>query len=470
MSSDIETEICIIGAGPAGAALATRLAQFGRDVCLVERQAVPRPHIGESLPASVWPILNLLGVAPEVEAAGFLCATGSVLHWGGQFERRGPTAGQPGLLVDRGQFDSILLDAAQREGAQVLTQTRAYRPDHSADGWCIPLRSEQGPRQLRANVLIDAAGRQAGFGRRYRQCAPPLLALYAYWQAPPGFGAQARVEAGEAHWVWAALLPNGLVNAMVFVDPARCTGLTPADRRDLYLNLLAQSPLLSPCLEQRRMGPVRQADATSQIEMTPPTADFLRVGEASFCVDPLSSQGVQLAMGQALQAAAVVNTVLTRPDHAAQALDFYADRQQERVQVHAQLAAEYYARQLQISSDPFWQNRSQAPEWLQTGAIELETAPVPTQAKLILSTKAHLHEAGVQTETLIEPGQVLSHPNLPRPVANLDGIALPPLIASCQNPTGADDLRGRFRKTLPPDLAERVVHWLWTYRILVVAD
>ena len=461
MADEIDTEICVIGGGPAGATTALRLAQLGRNVCLLDRATFPRPHVGESLPSSIWPILQTLRLSDQIAGAGFLRSTGSILHWGGVFERRGPAVGAPGLLVDRGRFDALLLDAARRAGVRVLSPARAYRPVRGAAGWDIPIRSPHGQGRIRARVLVDAAGRQAGLGRRFRATAPPLLALYAYWNAPPGFGAQTRIEAGAAQWYWGAMLPDGSVNAMVFVDPAICTGLSPADRRDLYLNLLAQSTLLSPSLEQRRIGPARRADASARVEITPPARDLLRVGEASFSVDPLSSQGVQMAMAQAVQAAVVINTVLSRPDNADLALSFYQDRQAERVQAHTDLAAEFYARQSEVHPTSFWCNRAGPRDELPL------IAPNPPQDRpLRLSSEAKLTTAGIQTATHIEPATVLHHPGLSRPVANLEGTALAPLIGGLNTPATAAQIVSRWSGVTDAARAWRILGWLWQNRVV----
>ncbi|SDX90062.1 Dehydrogenase (flavoprotein) [Ruegeria halocynthiae] len=465
----IETEICVIGGGPAGSATALRLAQLGRNVCLVERQQFPRQHVGESLPSSIWPILKLLGIDQPIAQAGFLRSSGSILHWAGAFERRGMDGGHPGLLVDRGQFDAMLLRTAQATGVRVIQPARAYRPTRGRSGWEIPVRTDTEGFQIRAQILVDAAGRQAGLGRRFRPASQPLLALYAYWYVPPGFGPQARIEAGASHWYWGAQLPGGVVNAMVFVDPDACTGLSPAGRRDLYLNLLAQSTLLSPCLEQRRIGQVRRADATSRAETTSPARDLLRVGEASFSVDALSSQGVQLAMGQAIQVAAVVNTVLGTPEHSDLALSFHADRQSERIQAHAVLSADFYARQQAVSPSRFWADRAQPLEWLKQTKSAPNPEILPDGQLLKLSPQATLMMSGVQTASGIEPGLVVTHPNLPRAVANLEGVLLGPLLRRLEDPATVLEIAGCWSDMLEASRAARIIRWLWYNGILIAA-
>ncbi|WP_170476652.1 flavin-dependent monooxygenase QhpG [Ruegeria arenilitoris] len=465
----IETEICVIGGGPAGAVTAMRLAHLGRRVCLVERAGFPRQHVGESLAPSIWPILEMLGLSGRIQQAGFLPANGSVLHWGGTFERRGTGEGQAGLLIDRGRFDSIVLNSAKEAGVRVLQPVRAYRPVRNNQGWNIQLKTDEGPSLIVSNFLVDAAGRQAGLGRSYRSASAPLLCLYAYWRAPTGFGAQARVEAGHSHWYWSALLPDGIVNAMVFVDPVTCTGLSPSDRRDLYLNLLAQSTLLSPCLEHRRIGPVQRSDATSLCEVAPPAPDLLRVGEASLTVDPLSSQGVQLAMGQAVQAATVVNTLLLRPEDTGIALTFYNNRQLERVRAHAGLAADFYARQQRVCDTDFWAKRATACSWVGCHSENFEEAELPRTEHLILSRRTRIEEAGIQTDTFIQPGIVVVHHNLPRPVANIEGIPLAPLLGLLKKPAHAQDILSRWSGVVDAQKAKRILAWLWRNRILVAA-
>src|ERR1700704_4556955 len=105
-STAIEADVCVIGGGPAGAASALRLARLGHRVVLVERAARGRPHVGESLPPTVLPLLAELGVRERVEAAGFLRPRGALVHWGeGEARETFDDAGEAGFQVDRGRFD-----------------------------------------------------------------------------------------------------------------------------------------------------------------------------------------------------------------------------------------------------------------------------------------------------------------------------------------------------------------------------
>jgi len=112
-------------------------------------------------------------------------------------------------------------------------------------------------------------------------------------------------------------LSNGGVTAAAFVDAQHCAGIDAVERARLYQGLIAASPLLADLLAGRQCGKVLACDATpGAVADAAPEPGLLRVGEAAFAIDPLSSQGVAAALRSAVQAAACVRTALRRPDDA----------------------------------------------------------------------------------------------------------------------------------------------------------
>ena len=110
----------MIGGGPGGSACATLLADRGFAVTLLERATFPREHVGESLlPASI-PVLEQIGVMPQIEAAGFVTKRGATLVWGKDpdpwswYFADDPEQRPTSFQVVRSQFDQILLDNAPR--------------------------------------------------------------------------------------------------------------------------------------------------------------------------------------------------------------------------------------------------------------------------------------------------------------------------------------------------------------------
>ena len=119
MNRTIETDVCVIGGGPAGSTIAHQLAVSGHDVVITEALPFPRPHVGATLPGSILPLLDTIGVRERIARAGFLCAAPPLVRW-----PDGETAGDAelwpgGFHVDRAEFDSILLSHASRSRVKV---------------------------------------------------------------------------------------------------------------------------------------------------------------------------------------------------------------------------------------------------------------------------------------------------------------------------------------------------------------
>src|SRR5687768_12343799 len=67
-----ETDVVVIGGGPAGATTSTLIAQQGFKVRLFEREPFPRFHIGESLiPETYW-VLKRLNMLDKMKASHFV--------------------------------------------------------------------------------------------------------------------------------------------------------------------------------------------------------------------------------------------------------------------------------------------------------------------------------------------------------------------------------------------------------------
>jgi flavin-dependent dehydrogenase len=294
----IRAAVCVLGGGPAGSAIALRLAQLGHAAVLVEKSLFPRAHIGESLAPDILAILETLGIRGEVEARGFLRPDAAIVRWCGESAIR-PASGDRGFQVDRASFDLLLLRALERT---------------SDGGWLVHGRNES----IETHYLVDATGRSGRLGGRKQRVAAPTLALYAYWRETVLHGPETRVEAGESEWYWGAPLPDGFFNATVFVNPSRCA----RGHADLYGRLLRRSALLQGCLNGRRITEVKCCDATSYCDEDPVADNLVKAGEASFSIDPLSSQGVRSAMGSALHGALVLNTMIRRPESAPAAAAF----------------------------------------------------------------------------------------------------------------------------------------------------
>lgn len=468
----MKCEVCVIGGGPAGSSLARRLAQIGRQVVLLEKHRFPRPHIGESLPPGILPLLATLGreVLLRVETAGFLRPRRAVILWGEARRPETERAAAPGFQVDRGRFDQILLRAARDAGVRVVQRARAERPRRDAQGgWIVPFRCRGLRLKVQAGLVADASGRRALLGGRKLRFSAPTLALYGYWKKNGLQGPETRVEAGNDEWYWGAPLPDGSFNACVFVDPDRCAAEESLE--PLYRRLLEGSALLRDCLKGRLAGKVAACDATCRYDPDPVGEDWIKLGEACFSIDPLSSQGVQAAVRSGIQAAAVVNTLVRYPDDRQAAMEFYRQRQLETVDHHRRLAAHFYSEMAARRPQPFWQARAQ-------GHLPAEeTIPAAGMRRsfrqhelLRLSERAQIVQMPVLEHDWIVYRPAVQHPSLERPVAFLDEKPLGSLLEGLQQSEAACRILDRWSARIPPRKARQILDWLWEKGVVVGAD
>ncbi|MGH3962526.1 MAG: flavin-dependent monooxygenase QhpG [Pseudonocardiaceae bacterium] len=450
-----EYEVCVVGGGPAGAALATRLARLGHHVAIVEQHRFPRPHVGESLSPAIWPLLESLGVRERVATRGFTQAAEARIRWRGADEERIRVG--DGLTVDRGAFDAILLERAGEAGANVLPPATARRPARRGGGWAVPLDD----RVLHARFLADATGRRRLLGGRTTPTSPRTLALHAVWRGgPPLDGAQTRIDVLSDGWLWGAHLPGGGFRAMAFVDPETLVG-ERGDRERLYRRLLTASPLFADLFTSAaRTERVRACNATSYAAATPIDTNSVRVGEAAFAIDPLSSSGVQTAIQTGLAAAATVHSILASDGDPRAARQYYIDHQCYSVQCHAATAAGLYAEHRPHADAVFWRRRS-------AGAPPVP-APSPRIAPLadLLPLRVRLPAAAALRDTpclvgdCIELRRALRHPALDRPVAFLGGSELAPLLDHLPTAPSLADAIGSWDRCLPPGRALEIAEWL----------
>ena len=470
MSGKLKSDICVIGGGPAGATIACRLARLGYSVVVLEKQRFPRPHIGESLTPAIVPLFEVLGIRETMERQDFLRPESTLLHWP-PFHGFKSFGSGLGFQVDRGRFDAVLLQAAEDVGAQTMQGARITGVQRIGDGhWNLGISWQARQFELNCRFLVDASGRRGLFGGHKRRYGRPTLALWAYWKTNGNWKPQTRVEAGKEEWFWGAPLPDGTFNATVFVDSER---ISPGLREfgtieNLYRKFLQRSKLLADCLRGTRTGPATACDATCYYDEQPATCDSIRVGEASFSIDPLSSQGVQAAIGSSLNASAVIHTILQQPHSRAIAEQFYRERQQETVAFHRSAAGYLYAEVTKEFGTPFWQSRG-VPQSDEGEVLSTNHGYLPEKARLRLSPETQISPVPCLDDCFIILRPGVTHPALARPCVFLDHIAIAPLLTCfCIHPF-RDEIFNAWSRELSPDRATRILNWLWEKHLITQA-
>jgi menaquinone-9 beta-reductase len=185
-------DVLVVGAGPAGSACAQRLAAGGLDVLLVDQHNFPRDKIcGDGLIPDAHAAFKALGVYDELAA---LWQPAQHVRCVGP---RGKHCDVPGTVsvLPRKLLDHVLVRAAQRAGAKLVTPLRFDAPIEDERGRVIGARlrsagatgSDQALHEVRARWVVLATGAvpqaltAAGMCERH---TPSGVALRTYVRHP----------------------------------------------------------------------------------------------------------------------------------------------------------------------------------------------------------------------------------------------------------------------------------------------
>ncbi|MCS7220942.1 MAG: NAD(P)/FAD-dependent oxidoreductase [Anaerolineae bacterium] len=319
-----EADVLVVGAGPAGSAVAMQLAVADWDVLLVDRARFPRDKTcGDGLTPRAVKALQELGVLDKVAAQAH-CVTGADLFSPSGYRLHVNFAdyldGWPhfGLTIPRFQLDDTLREHARAQGARFLPDCKVLGPVASDVVGRGDLLGQCGgePCLLRARLVILATGvnlpllRAWGFVNRM---PPTVSAARAYWEGvrDPSenfeFYFDRRLDRGYA---WLFPLGGGRANIGLGLFP-HGRQEPPSAAREL-LPFLEQHPALAQRLQgARRAGPVKGYPLRTDFPRHPVVRDgVMLVGEACGLVNPVTGEGIDLALESGLLAAEVADRAL----------------------------------------------------------------------------------------------------------------------------------------------------------------
>lgn len=330
MEQDATPDVLVIGGGPAGSTAAALLAKAGRDVLLVEKEAHPRFHIGESLLPRNLDILERLGMLDAVREMG-------VHKPGAEFvsDRTGRSCAFPfahalnkarthSWQVRRSDFDATLFANARRLGATALEETRVTDIVFAARGERarVTARTKEGvDLAFRPRFVLDASGRDTFLAGKLRLKESNkynnTAAMYAHFtgveRREGELDGYISIHLAEDGWFWLIPLP-GEVMSVGFVGNQSAWKGRKGGAKELFLERIASSPTVS--------ARTRGAEITSEIYSTANYSyratsgsgeGYLMIGDAFGFVDPMFSTGVLMAMTAGELGAKAASTWLDDP-------------------------------------------------------------------------------------------------------------------------------------------------------------
>ncbi|PNG36742.1 FAD-dependent oxidoreductase [Pseudomonas protegens] len=429
--------ILILGAGPAGAAVALGLRRLGYPVTLISDWRRFAALEGVSL-----------RVLEALRGAGLESALAQALHpsqrqvaWNGAQHAQNIE-----YLLDRPTFDRGLRDALHQAGV-TLIHGRVLRVQSTALGHRVQV---QGHEEQLGEFLVEARGRQApaldkalqhgaGNGRR----GPETLSLLNRWQGPSGTAASA-VHSLEDGWAWMARRSDGQCYWQLTLDVASAA-------------LPGKAQLLEYCRQRRQASALAAdffagaAEQDLQLHARSSTAilcpqvcgdNWLRVGDAAMAVDPLSGNGIFQSLSSALQAPAVINTLLQRPERRALAGRFHQRRVEQLFLRFARIGRDFYADEQRWPEQPFWQARRHWPD------------QQPAHAAVDFAA-LRIEHAPILRDGLVEEAEVVITPDQPLGIWHVQGVELAPLLRRLQHQPPSQALA-----ELSPEQGRVVRGWL----------
>ncbi|HKT96139.1 MAG TPA: FAD-dependent oxidoreductase [Paraburkholderia sp.] len=312
-SDSSRPDVLIIGGGPAGATAAAFLAMKGRDVVLVEKEAHPRFHIGESLLPRNLDIFERLGVLDQVREIG-------VHKPGAEFvsDRTGRSCAFPfenalnrdrthAWQVRRADLDALLFKHAIARGAECFERTRVteVKLDDAGGRHVVYAQDESGgKREWHPRYVLDASGRDTFLASRMKVKTSNkynnTAAVYAHFtgvtRREGELAGYISIHLAEDGWFWLIPLPGDTMS-IGFVGNQSAW----KERKGTPTDLLTERIAASPTVAARAQGAQRVSDVYSTANYSYRAREgngngFLMIGDAYGFVDPMFSTGVLMAM------------------------------------------------------------------------------------------------------------------------------------------------------------------------------
>ncbi|WP_242883840.1 NAD(P)/FAD-dependent oxidoreductase [Actinomadura litoris] len=349
-------DVVVIGAGPGGCSTATRLAQAGRSVLVLEARPLPRFHIGESLLPPTMALFERLGLLERVKEQGFVPKHGAEFsgpspHRFGRvpFAKQGPGRYPSAYQVERERFDKMLADFAQEHGARLIEEATVHDLLQE-DGRVVGVRYEHEgvSHTVRAEWVVDAGGRGSkiakSFGLRHYVDRLRMVAVFRHFanldeSKNPGYEGDIQIGRHKDGWIWAIPIRKDVISVGSVM---RREVLQEGDPAALLDDHVQRVPRIIQRIEGTSPGEVHVETDYCYYADTVAGPGWFMVGDAACFFDPIFSGGVLLATATGVRAAETIDTLLKEPGRTVELQTAYSNFLKTGYDTYSRIIHAYY--------------------------------------------------------------------------------------------------------------------------------
>jgi flavin-dependent dehydrogenase len=358
-------DVVVIGAGPAGSTTAGLVSQAGLKTLLLEREAFPRFHVGESLmPECYWP-LQRLGLVDRMKeskfvkkrSVQFVAASGKESQ-PFYFTEHDPRECSTTWQVERADFDQLLFDRAGELGADCYDQTRVLDVvfDEAKQAKAVKLRTRDGEtKTVECKVVVDATGQSSMIAHKLglREDIPNLkkAAIWGYYKnarRDDGINSGATIimhTVEKDSWFWFIPLSDDITSIGCVGDNEYMVK-TELGVEDRYQLEISRCPGLQERLvDAERVGKLHVAKEYSYWTKQHAGEGWVLVGDAFGFIDPIYSSGVYFALTMGDRAANSVIEAFEKNDFSGEQLGSWCDEFKAGSQWIRKLVEAFYSKE-----------------------------------------------------------------------------------------------------------------------------
>jgi hypothetical protein len=235
-----------------------------------------------------------------------------------------------------------------------------------------------------------------------------------------------------------------------------------------YLAFLSEAAVFRDFMSGSRMDQISACDASALLTNEVIGRDWMLVGDSAVALEPISAQGIQVALKLGCQGAVVVHTLLSDVSSAPVAEMFYRNQCRAIAARHGRATTQFYAGPERFEHEPFWIAR--ASHKINPAPLPSPTGPVDATTLLRLSTNTSLRELPCLVGDRICLQMALDHPSLDGPVSHLGNVAVAALLNGITEAQTAGELCLSWTRTGLVERPLTLIHWFLKNGILTPTD